>query len=73
MVAAEIQEGKPSQVSTFTVLACIMSDHTSLTKASHMIKPRVNGMEVSTRSFYWEGLQMDKAKSMDIKFHHKEG
>lgn len=72
MVMAEIQEGKLSQVSTCTVLACIMSDHTSLTKASHMTNvngmcPRVNGMEMSTHPILLGGSSEVHSKGHGYK------
>ena len=48
---AEIQEGKPRQVSTFTALAFIMSDHETMFMSDlehFMIKSRVNKVEMST-------------------------
>lgn len=73
MAMAEIQEGKPSQVSKLTVLACIMSDHTALSKASHMTKPRVSGMEVNTRPILLRGMSKGHSKGHGYKIPSQGG
>ena len=46
MADGKAYEGKPSQVGPFTALACLVSGHISLAKASLMTIPRVNGVKV---------------------------
>lgn len=60
---AEVQEGKPSQVSTSTTFVYIMSHHISLVKASYMTKPSVNGVEVNTPPILLGGSSRDSARA----------